>query len=190
MAISARKTYEKRNFSVFPPCPPFLLSFLNFLSYWTFEFPTGIDGGYTEWSEWSMCYAVDCDKLAGEQWQSRTCTNPKPEGNGSTCEEQGLGPAKRSKECEPGGCGTLPPKLLHLLTLSAAIFSSGVNSLFCDSISCLSNTMQKPISEFWFASVSKRVFVRNYSLWKCISPPPPIFMRINFIFIWKVSHED
>ncbi|XP_078370682.1 uncharacterized protein LOC144654411 isoform X2 [Oculina patagonica] len=54
----------------------------------------GIDGGYSEWSEWS-----ECSCATSVQQQSRTCTNLKPEGNGTTCEEKGLGPAKQSRGC-------------------------------------------------------------------------------------------
>ncbi|KAL9970174.1 hypothetical protein ACROYT_G022504 [Oculina patagonica] len=64
--------------------------------------PCGIDGGYTEWSEWSKCSAT-CG--GGVQWQSRTCTKPKPEGDGKTCKEQGLGPAKQSRQCNNQPCG-------------------------------------------------------------------------------------
>ncbi|KAL9970173.1 hypothetical protein ACROYT_G022503 [Oculina patagonica] len=67
------------------------------------ETTCSIDGGYTEWSEWSKCSAT-CG--GGVQWQSRTCTKPKPEGDGKTCKEQGLGPAKQSKTCNNQPCGT------------------------------------------------------------------------------------
>ncbi|KAL9973589.1 hypothetical protein ACROYT_G020062 [Oculina patagonica] len=61
----------------------------------------GIDGGYSEWSEWSEC-SKTCG--IGVRQRSRTCTNPKPERNGKTCAEQGLGPDKRSIECFFGNC--------------------------------------------------------------------------------------
>ncbi|KAJ7379731.1 hypothetical protein OS493_014137 [Desmophyllum pertusum] len=61
----------------------------------------GIDGGFTEWSEWSEC-SVTCG--GGVQRRSRTCTNPKPEGNGKTCQEQDAGPADQTNICNPKLC--------------------------------------------------------------------------------------
>ena len=85
------------------------------------SFPTGIDGGYTEWSKWSKCSAT-CG--GGVQWQSRTCTNPVPEGSGKTCKEQGLGPAKQSKKCNTQPCGklSLVAFMTHILMKSLSSF--------------------------------------------------------------------
>ena len=66
-----------------------------------------IDGGYTEWSEWSSCSVT---LGSGLQRQSRTCTNPKPEGNGKTCKEQGLGPAEQTQACDADPYGKLKLK--------------------------------------------------------------------------------
>ena len=60
-----------------------------------------IDGGYTEWSEWSKCSAT-CG--GGVRYHSRTCTNPSPKNNGKTCIEQNLGPAKESEKCNTKPC--------------------------------------------------------------------------------------
>ncbi|XP_066028698.1 coadhesin [Pocillopora verrucosa] len=60
-----------------------------------------IDGGYTEWSEWSECTAT-CG--GGSRSHSRTCTNPSPKNKGKTCIEQDLGPNMESEECNTQDC--------------------------------------------------------------------------------------
>ncbi|KAM7452303.1 hypothetical protein ABFA07_000467 [Porites harrisoni] len=64
--------------------------------------PCGIDGGYSGWSSWSKCSA-SCG--GGVSWSHRTCTSPRPSGDGKTCKEQSLGPDKKSKECNTQKCG-------------------------------------------------------------------------------------
>lgn len=51
-----------------------------------------VDGGWTEWSQWSICRA-DCEDKG---WQSRTrfCENPKPSIGGDVCD--GLASTNRS----------------------------------------------------------------------------------------------
>ena len=53
-------------------------------SYMKFIFHIAVNGGYSEWSEWSC----DCD---GTETRTRTCTNPTPVNDGDTCEDQMLG---------------------------------------------------------------------------------------------------
>ena len=60
-----------------------------------------IDGGYTEWSEWSECTAT-CG--GGSRSHSRTCTNPSPKNKGKTCIEQDLGPDMESEQCNTRDC--------------------------------------------------------------------------------------
>ncbi|XP_020630188.1 coadhesin-like isoform X2 [Orbicella faveolata] len=68
------------------------------------EQPCSVDGGYTEWSEFSEC-TVTCG--GGVRERTRECTNPAPENNGKNCEE--LGPAKESEICNTEACpNTLP----------------------------------------------------------------------------------
>merc|ERR1719186_1528051 len=66
-----------------------------------------VHGGYTEWSVWSAC-SESCVRGHGHghgtKKRSRTCTNPQPEYDGLTCEEQNLGPATETKECYVGPC--------------------------------------------------------------------------------------
>jgi hypothetical protein len=64
-----------------------------------------IDGGWTEWTEFSIC-STTCDN--GTQTRTRSCTNPVPQYNGSDCE----GPHTESKACFlehcPVDCEWLP----------------------------------------------------------------------------------
>jgi len=47
------------------------------------ENPCPIDGGFSEWDEWSAC-TVECG--GGDQTRSRRCDNPVPEFGGLECE--------------------------------------------------------------------------------------------------------
>nr|XP_058952512.1 coadhesin-like [Pocillopora verrucosa]XP_058952513.1 coadhesin-like [Pocillopora verrucosa]XP_058952514.1 coadhesin-like [Pocillopora verrucosa]XP_058952515.1 coadhesin-like [Pocillopora verrucosa]XP_058952516.1 coadhesin-like [Pocillopora verrucosa] len=69
------------------------------------EATCNIDGGYTEWSEWSECTAT-CG--GGSRSHSRTCTNPSPKNKGKTCIEQDLGPNMESEECNTQDCRPTP----------------------------------------------------------------------------------
>ncbi|CAH3177156.1 unnamed protein product [Porites evermanni] len=61
-----------------------------------------IDGGFTEWSEWSECSAT-CG--GGTHQRSRTCTNPPPKNDGKPCSEQvNLGPPKETENCNTQDC--------------------------------------------------------------------------------------
>ncbi|XP_078375647.1 uncharacterized protein LOC144658999 isoform X2 [Oculina patagonica] len=65
------------------------------------EVTCNIDGGYTEWTEWTKCSAT-CG--GGIRRHSRTCTNPKPKNKGKTCIEQALGPPDETGECNTQEC--------------------------------------------------------------------------------------
>ena len=60
-----------------------------------------VPGGYTEWSDWSGCTAT-CG--GGEMTRTRNCTNPVPEHDGPTCIDQGLGPARKTANCNEKSC--------------------------------------------------------------------------------------
>jgi len=64
-----------------------------------------VNGGYTEWSEFSEC-TVTCG--GGVRERTRECSNPAPENNGIDCEK--LGPAKESDICNNEACPTEPPQ--------------------------------------------------------------------------------
>ncbi|XP_073238208.1 collagen alpha-1(XIV) chain-like [Porites lutea] len=45
-----------------------------------------VDGGYSQWSQWSKC-SKSCG--IGRKSRERTCTNPRPQGNGKSCRRLG-----------------------------------------------------------------------------------------------------
>ncbi|XP_014901327.1 unc-5 netrin receptor Da isoform X2 [Poecilia latipinna] len=61
-----------------------------------------VDGGWGEWSEWSVC-SPDCDRQRG-----RECTAPEPKHGGRLCD----GAASAAENCTGGLC-TQNRKLLH-----------------------------------------------------------------------------
>ncbi|XP_017163205.1 netrin receptor UNC5D-like [Poecilia reticulata] len=61
-----------------------------------------VDGGWGEWSEWSVC-SSDCDRHRG-----RECTAPEPKHGGRLCD----GAASAAENCTGGLC-TQNRKLLH-----------------------------------------------------------------------------
>ncbi|KAL9955596.1 hypothetical protein ACROYT_G036938 [Oculina patagonica] len=63
------------------------------------EQPCGINGGYTEWEEWSDC-SLTCG--GGRRSRHRQCTNPVPQHGGKDC--KGLGPATITEDCNKNGC--------------------------------------------------------------------------------------
>ncbi|MEQ2307176.1 hypothetical protein AMECASPLE_015592, partial [Ameca splendens] len=60
------------------------------------------DGGWDEWSEWTVC-SSQC-----ERQRSRECNSPAPRHRGKTCE----GNSKATENCTDGMC-TQNRKLLH-----------------------------------------------------------------------------
>lgn len=61
------------------------------------------DGGYSKWSEYSNCSAK-CEDETGFQVRTRVCDSPKPQENGLTCLQQGLGDSSEEIKCN----GTIP----------------------------------------------------------------------------------
>lgn len=62
-------------------------------------FPCPIDGGYTQWSNYSEC-TKSCG--IGEQVRYRNCTNPIPRHGGKTCDV--LGPPMQVRVCNTHPC--------------------------------------------------------------------------------------
>ncbi|EDO35766.1 predicted protein, partial [Nematostella vectensis] len=56
-----------------------------------------VDGGWTEFSEWSKCTRV-CGK--GSSTRNRSCTNPEPAWGGKKC----VGPSVETKSCGTDKC--------------------------------------------------------------------------------------
>ncbi|XP_068730538.1 coadhesin-like isoform X2 [Montipora capricornis] len=67
------------------------------------ELPCPIDGGYTNWTEYTQC-TVSCG--GGTHQRSRDCTNPKPAHGGKNCEK--LGSAMEIQECNTEACPSKP----------------------------------------------------------------------------------
>ncbi|KAJ7361882.1 hypothetical protein OS493_014527 [Desmophyllum pertusum] len=66
------------------------------------EQPCPVDGGYTGWSPWSQC-SVTCGN--GTQQRYRSCTNPPPANNGTSC----TGSDKETRICTTEICPTPSP---------------------------------------------------------------------------------
>ncbi|XP_063679708.1 SCO-spondin-like [Bolinopsis microptera] len=62
------------------------------------ECPTPVDGGWSEFGDWSKCSA-ECN--AGTQKRTRSCTNPAPSNGGEKCE----GDDGESQTCNLHPCG-------------------------------------------------------------------------------------
>eukprot|EP00112_Aurelia_sp_Birch-Aquarium-sp1_P019789 Seg4965.1 transcript_id=Seg4965.1/GoldUCD/mRNA.D3Y31 product=Hemicentin-1 protein_id=Seg4965.1/GoldUCD/D3Y31 len=59
--------------------------------------PKDIDGGYSDWENWTPCKGK-CGM--GLKVRERTCTNPKPQGKGKDC--SGLGDSTEGASCDTG----------------------------------------------------------------------------------------
>ncbi|XP_057315986.1 mucin-like protein [Hydractinia symbiolongicarpus] len=60
---------------------------------------SSINGGYTEWSSWSACFATCGPSVMG---RTRNCTNPRPYGYGELCVV--IGPHIETTQCEITKC--------------------------------------------------------------------------------------
>ena len=60
-----------------------------------------VDGGYSEWSEWSSC-SSECGD--GKKNRTRNCSNPEPGHLGKTCLQQNLGPWREEENCKDKEC--------------------------------------------------------------------------------------
>ena len=58
-----------------------------------------VSGGYSEWGDWTNCTA-NCG--SGEQFRTRTCTNPVPEFGGNDCTL--IGESTEKRECNKVPC--------------------------------------------------------------------------------------
>ncbi|KAJ7391354.1 hypothetical protein OS493_018397 [Desmophyllum pertusum] len=59
-----------------------------------------VDGGYTPWSDWSEC-SKTCG--GGDKVRERSCTNPRPQGNGRPCSPR-LGEPEDTAVCNEQKC--------------------------------------------------------------------------------------
>ena len=65
-------------------------------------FSESVDGGFTDWSNWTVC-SVTCG--GGNQTRNRTCSNPEPQNGGKDC----VGDFEETQSCNtdtcpPGNC--------------------------------------------------------------------------------------
>ncbi|XP_068700145.1 uncharacterized protein [Montipora foliosa] len=61
-----------------------------------------VNGNYTDWSHWTSC-STTCG--VGVRNRNRTCSNPRPQFGGKSCEEQGLGLPNENEHCYMRQCG-------------------------------------------------------------------------------------
>ena len=86
-----------------------------------------VDGGWSRWSSYGSC-SRSCG--AGNQTRTRSCSNPPPKNNGSTC----LGVTSQSKACNIKGCPTPGKYITKCEFRSLLIFTSMVFSPNCSII--------------------------------------------------------
>ena len=85
-----------------------------------------VDGGYTQWTSWSVC-PVTCG--GSTHTRTRSCTAPTPQNGGRTCIQQGLGVATENEACNTNICGGMRNKISSIpFKLSYPLFM--VNFLF------------------------------------------------------------
>ena len=73
-----------------------------------------VDGGWSRWSSYGSCSRL-CG--GGNQTRTRSCSNPPPKNNGSTC----LGDTSQSKACNIKGCPT-PSKYITKYEFRSLLF--------------------------------------------------------------------
>ena len=90
-------------------CPLYLCSTILVM----FVGSTAVNGGYTEWSEWSSC-SKSCGE--GLQKQTRSCTNPPPANGGTDCSR--LGKATKTKRCNIRSCTGIKWYIVSILSFN------------------------------------------------------------------------
>jgi len=76
--------------------------------------PCPVDGGWTDFSEWSECSAA-CN--GGSQSRSRTCSNPAPANGGADCD----GDDSETQNCNPDPCPVISVSGRTMLTRPLAV---------------------------------------------------------------------
>lgn len=111
-----------------------------------------IDGGWTHWGCWGSCSSTCGD--VGRQSRSRTCTNPAPRYNGSSCAGSMTDsqPCLPEVSCAPGTTSFLynSEKMIDLFLLREAMVCMGtVVRLRCNLWSAYHSQENANVREFW-----------------------------------------
>ena len=69
-----------------------------------------IDGGYTQWSDWTPCTAA-CG--SGQRARHRVCSLPSASGGGLDCVTRGLGASVETETCNTAACPELSAETVH-----------------------------------------------------------------------------
>lgn len=72
-----------------------------------------VDGGFTDWSSWTICSAT-CN--GGMRKRTRTCTNPVPQNGGQPCTDN----ASDLEQCSTDAC---PGNIKHFQRIHYCTFS-------------------------------------------------------------------
>ena len=87
--------------------------------------PIKINGGWTEWSEWTSC-SKSCGK--GTQSRFRNCTNPSPQNGGNNCD----GDTEKQGYCNTQKCqgkDIIWQTKVNILQMSKLSYSMRINRL-------------------------------------------------------------
>ncbi|XP_071104590.1 SCO-spondin-like isoform X5 [Haliotis cracherodii] len=81
-----------------------------------------VDGGWSEWSAWKRVCSADCGQsVSGTDTRTRTCTNPAPVNNGSTCD--GVAEEKNTIQCNTTACVSFTTELNNVTVQSGSDFN-------------------------------------------------------------------
>ncbi|XP_048241490.1 uncharacterized protein LOC124124850 isoform X5 [Haliotis rufescens] len=81
-----------------------------------------VDGGWGEWSAWKRVCSADCGQsVSGTDTRTRTCTNPAPVNNGSTCD--GVAEEKNTIQCDTTACASFTTELNNVTVQSGSDFT-------------------------------------------------------------------
>ncbi|XP_046580694.1 SCO-spondin-like [Haliotis rubra] len=80
-----------------------------------------IDGGWSGWAVWTQGCSADCSSATGTDTRTRTCTNPAPVNNGSTC--AGDSEEQRTVQCDTSTCVSFTTQLNNVTVQSGSDFT-------------------------------------------------------------------
>ncbi|XP_067685279.1 SCO-spondin-like [Haliotis asinina] len=80
-----------------------------------------VDGGWSEWAAWTLGCSSDCSSATATDTRSRTCSNPAPVNNGSTC--SGNAEDQRTVQCDTSTCVSFTTQLNNVTVQSGGDFT-------------------------------------------------------------------